>query len=70
MKWFCILKMCSCFIGSIFYMTRVPIDQTNRYILSLLNIDDIKYANKTLSSCIINTIKYCMYIHYLRTDNT
>ena len=27
------------------YMTSVPIDQTNRYIFSLLNTDDINYAN-------------------------
>ena len=29
----------------------VSINQTNRYILSLSNTDDINYANKTLSLC-------------------
>ena len=42
-------------------MTSVPINQTNnRYTFSLLNIDDINYANKTLSLCMY--VQYvCMY---------
>ena len=33
------------------YMTSVPINQTNRYMLFSLNTDKINYANKTLSLC-------------------
>ena len=38
------------------------INQTNRYILYLLNTDDMNYTIKTLSSCM-----YCMYVCMLCT---
>ena len=36
-----------------FYMTSIPINHTNRYMLFSLNTDDINYANKTLSVCML-----------------
>ena len=39
----------------------IYIYKTNRYILSLLNTDDINYANKTLSLCMYVCMYVCMY---------
>ena len=43
-----------------FYMTSVLVNQTNRYILFSLNTDDINYANKTLSLCMVYL--QCIYV--------
>ena len=52
-----------------FYMTSVPINQTNMYILFSLNTDDINFANKTLSLCMYDTFSFkpsnCMYVMYV-----
>ena len=47
-------------------MTSVSINQTNRYIFSLLNTNtnDINYANKTLSLCTV-CIHGCQVLRYL-----
>ena len=37
----------------------ININQTNMYIFSSLNTDDIKYANKTINKCMY----VCMYVY-------